>query len=113
MLLVPTPVASEAQLPSAWRPVSGNVVEAIAEAGREWSVQTLVDPDGETGLVIMPRSGDDADGPTLVLWETGSALRLDQMQWDSYQTLGVYSVAAALEEIRRRTKIRTASICPT
>jgi hypothetical protein len=51
----------------------------------------------------MPESGDDADGPTMVVWLLETSFRLDEVRWDACATvLHTECVATVLEEIRRR-----------
>ena len=43
-----------------------------------WVIEPIVAPDGEQGFIIMPASGNDADGPTFVVWEVGSSFQIDE-----------------------------------
>jgi len=66
-----------------------------------------VEPDGERGYIIMPASGDDADGPTFAIWEIGSSFRIDETRWDIYRTVAQCLTSAdVLTEIERRTGIQ-------
>jgi hypothetical protein len=51
----------------------------------------------------MPESGDDADGPTLVVWLLETSFRLDEVRWDACETVLITEcVATVLQEIRQR-----------
>lgn len=85
-----------------------DIVAALAANAAYWVVERLVEPYGETGFVIMPESGDDSDGPTLVIWEEKWTYRVDEVQRDSYRTVAErLTIAECLTEIRRRTHTAT------
>ncbi len=68
-----------------------------------WTIESIREPGGDRGIVIMPESGDDADGPTLVVWVLETSVRLDEVRWDACQTVLITEcVATVLEEIRQR-----------
>jgi hypothetical protein len=69
----------------------------------QWLVERIVEPEGDEGIVIMPASGDDPDGPTLVIWEHEGSYRVDELQWDTYRTVAhCTTLADGLAEVRRR-----------
>ena len=73
-----------------------------------WVIEPIVAPDREPGFIIMPASGNDADGPTFVVWEIGSSFKIDETRWDSYETVAQCLTSAdALTEIERRTGIQS------
>lgn len=68
-----------------------------------WTIESIREPGGDRGIVIMPESGDDADGPTLVVWVHETSVRLDEVRWDACETVLITEcVATVLEEIRQR-----------
>ena len=77
--------------------------EPIKRASAGWVIESIREPGGDRAIVIMPESGDDADGPTLVVWLLETSFRLDQVRWDACETVLVTDcVATLLGEIRRR-----------
>ena len=55
-----------------------------------WSVEMDRNPTGEVNVMIIPPNGDDAAGPTLVIYKAASVFHLDQVRWDEYHSLGDY-----------------------
>jgi len=81
--------------------------DAISSLAGRWVIEPIVEPDGERGYIVMPASGDDADGPTFAIWEVGSSFRLDETRWDTYRTVAQCLTSAdVLTEIERRTGIQ-------
>jgi hypothetical protein len=79
-----------------------DVGEAIRITG-QWLVERVMEPDGDEGIVIMPASGEDLDGPTLVIWEHEGSYRVDELRWDTYRTIAhCTALADGLAEVRRR-----------
>jgi hypothetical protein len=78
-------------------------IEPIETVSAGWTIESIRESGGDKGIVIMPESGDDADGPTLVVWLLETSFRLDEVRWDAYETVLVTdSVAKVLGEIRGR-----------
>ena len=79
----------------------------VGEASRitgQWAIERIVEPDGDVGIVIMPASGDDLDGPTLAIWEHEGSYRVDQLRWDTYRTVAhCTTLSDGLAEVRRRS----------
>ena len=68
-----------------------------------WVIERVVEPEGEEGIVIMPASGDDLDGPTLVIWTLERPCRVDELLWDTYRTVArCKTLADGLAEVMRR-----------
>jgi len=87
-------------------PVRSGFADAISVPAGRWVIEPILDPDGERGYIIMPASGDDADGPTLAIWESGSSFRIDEARWDTYRTVAQCLTSAdVLTEIERRTGV--------
>ena len=87
-------------------PMRSGFADAISVPASRWVIEPILDPDGERGYIIMPASGDDADGPTLAIWEIGSSFRIDEVRWDTYRTVAQCLTSAdVLTEIERRTGV--------
>lgn len=83
------------------------IADAISSPVARWVIEPIVEPDGERGYIIMPASGDDADGPTFAIWEVGSSFRIDETRWDTYRTVAQCLTSAdVLTEIERRAGIQ-------
>lgn len=68
-----------------------------------WVFERVVEPDGDEGIIVMPASGDDMDGPTLAIWEHEGSYRVDELRWDNYRTVAhCTTFADVLTEVRRR-----------
>jgi hypothetical protein len=78
-------------------------VEPARTVSAGWIIESIREPGGDRGIVIMPESGDDTDGPTLVVWLLETSFRLDEVRWDACETILITEcVATVLEEIRQR-----------
>jgi hypothetical protein len=78
-------------------------IEPADTVSAGWTIESLREPGGDRGSVIMPESGDDADGPTMVVWLLETSFRLDTVRWDACETVLITEcVATVLEEIRQR-----------
>jgi hypothetical protein len=76
---------------------------AAASIGGHWATEIIVEPNGDSGLVVMPASCEDMDGPTLILWEHEGSYRIDELRWDAYLTVAhCASITQGLVEMRRR-----------
>jgi len=83
------------------------LADAISCLAGRWVIEPIVEPDGERGYIIMPASGDDADGPTFAIWEIGPSFRIDETRWDIYRTVAQCLTSAdVMTEIERRTGIQ-------
>lgn len=83
---------------------SSGFADAISSLAGRWVIEPIVEPDGERGYIIMPASGDDADGPTFAIWEVESSFRIDETRWDTYRTVAQCLTSAdVLAAIERRT----------
>jgi len=68
-----------------------------------WVIEQVVEPDGNEGIVIMPASADDLDGPTLAIWAYGGSYRVDELRWDTCRTVAhCTTLADGLTEVWRR-----------
>jgi hypothetical protein len=89
-------------------PPQSGFADAVSSSVGRWVIEPIVEPDGERGYIIMPASGNDADGPTFAIWEVGSSFRIDETRWDSYRTVAqCLTLADVLTEIERRTGIQS------
>jgi hypothetical protein len=81
-----------------------------APFGGNWAIEFIVEPNGDSGLVVMPASCEDKDGPTLILWEHEGSYRVDELRWDTYRTIAhCASITEGLVEVRRRVQDETPS----
>ena len=81
---------------------------AAASIVAPWATEIIVEPNGESGLVVMPASGKESDGPTLILWEHGGSYRVDELRGDIYRTVAhCASITEGLVEVRRRMRGET------
>jgi hypothetical protein len=99
--------------PSARKELTSLTYTGLAEAlaasvTGNWEIEIIEEPGGDKGLVVMPASGDDRDGPTLILWEHDGAYRVDALRWDTYLTVAhCTTTAEGLAEVRRRMRDET------
>jgi hypothetical protein len=94
-------------LPSSVLPVELAVLQArLTETGSHWDVETIVTPELDRGYVLLPTSGDDADGPTFAIWPNGPSFCVDELHGDAYRTIArCPTFADVLFEIGRRLHI--------
>jgi hypothetical protein len=78
-------------------------IEPAGTVSAGWTIESIREPGGDRGIVIMPASADDTDGPTLAVWLLETSFRLDEVRWDACETVLITEcVATVLEEIRQR-----------
>jgi len=68
-----------------------------------WSVELHRDVFGKLIIVILPADLDDAIGPTLVVYEDGTAFHLEELHWDAARKLGDYRT---WDDVLRGVRIR-------
>jgi len=68
-----------------------------------WVIERVVEPEGDEGIVVMPASGDDLDGPTLAIWGHNGSFRVDELRADTYRTVAhCTTMADGLAEVMHR-----------
>jgi hypothetical protein len=68
-----------------------------------WVIESVIEPDGDEGIIVMQASANDADGPTLAIWEHEGSFRVDELRWDTYVTIArCQTIAEAFCEVARR-----------
>ncbi len=81
---------------------------AAASIVAPWATEIIIEPNGDSGLVVMPASGEESDGPTLILWEHQGSYRVDELRENTYRTVAYCaSIAEGLVEVRRRMRGET------
>lgn len=94
--------------PSARKELASLTFSELAEAlaasiAGDWEIEVIKEPNGDEGLVLMPASADDSDGPTLILWQHEGAYRVDELRWDRYEiVVRCLTSAEGLTEMRHR-----------
>ncbi len=77
------------------------IAGVLADAAGHWIVESILEPGGDRGVVVMPESGDDADGATLVIWQLEASFRLDEVRDDAYRTIARCTTVDVVSGIRR------------
>jgi len=69
-----------------------HLTAVVAELVSDWSVELHLDMLRKPMILILPKSLDDAIGPTLVVHGDDPAFYLEELRWDAYRKLGAYRV---------------------
>ncbi len=86
----------------------------LAAFGCSYDNETIITPELDRGYIILPASGDDADGPTFAIWPTGSSFQVDELRWDVYRTIACcLTFADVLVEIGRRLDLHSTARPPS
>ena len=103
--VVPIDLRAQKVLRNLARPGVGDAASCITG---HWAIERVVEPEGDEGIIIMPASGEDLDGPTLAIWEHEGSYRVDELRWDTYRIFAhCTTIADALVEVRRRMQGET------
>ena len=66
-------------------------VVALADIAPQWSVELQGICSEQTTLVLLPEDGDDENGPSFVVSREAYGFRLDQIHWDAFSEVGVFT----------------------
>ena len=74
---------------------------AIAEVAPDWTVELHEVGTSDETISVMPEDGDDASGPTMLLYRDGSTFHLDQLDGDEYTTIGTFEALTDVAYVLR------------
>ena len=74
---------------------------AIADIAPDWTVELHEAGTSEETISVMPEDGDDASGPTMLLYRDGTTFHLDQLDGDEYSTIGTFEALTDVAHVLR------------
>lgn len=85
----------------------------ISEIAPDWAVELLGICSEEATMIILPKSGNDAFGPSFVISRETYGLRVEQVHWDKMTDVGLFmSLDDVLQTLRVRLALYAASVAP-
>ncbi len=83
----------------------------MAEIAPDWSVELQGICADEASLLLLPKDGDDAFGPSFIISRELHGLQIDQVHWDVITEVGIFaSLTEVLDALRQIPAFRVA--CP-
>ncbi|MGE0416900.1 MAG: hypothetical protein AB7O80_08845 [Acetobacteraceae bacterium] len=89
------------------------VARAVGAVTVDWTVELSQVFADEANLIIMPENGDDAAGPTFVIYYDDGLFCVDQVHWDDCTSIGQYENLGAAIQVMVLHLAHYAGVQPT